>query len=190
MRGRALAAALAALALAAAGAAEAAPATWVVDKPHSRLEFTSQVNGKAFTGVFRRWDAVIHFDPKDLAQADVEASVDLTSASTGDADRDTLLPDEDWFWTSRFPRAQFTAHGFRPAGPGRYIAAGVLSLRGVQKPVSLPFALTIQGTTAHAAGEAGLDRLTFGVGQGEWRTTDTVAAAVVVRVDLTARRQP
>jgi len=168
----------------------AAPPAWTVDKAASHLTFSSSVNGKPFTGAFRRFDAVIHFDPNDLAHSDVSAQIDLTSAATGDGDRDALLPDEDWFWTSKFPRATFTARSFRMLGPGRYSAEGTLSLRGVSRPLTLPFTLAITGPTAKMSARVGLDRLAFGVGQGEWKATDTVPAAVTVAIDLTARRTP
>lgn len=182
---------LAAAALAFAPAlALAAPPSWVVDKAASRLTFTSAVSGQAFTGRFSRWDAVIHFDPKDLAHCDVTATIDVTSAATGSGDRDAELPDQDWFWTSHFPRASYIARSFQTAGPGRYVAIGVLTVRGVAKPLSLPFALTINGAAAHMTGVIALNRLAFGVGQGEWAATDTVPANVTVNVDLTARRAP
>jgi polyisoprenoid-binding protein YceI len=171
-------------------AALAAPATWVVDKAASKLTFTSAVSGQAFTGVFRRWDAVIHFDPKDLAHSDVTATIDLTSAFTGSADRDSELPDEDWFWTSHFPKATFMSHGFRMVGPGRYEAPGALTLRNVAKPLTLPFSLAITGPSARMNAGVVLNRLAFGIGQGEWKATDTVPANVTVNVDLTARRTP
>jgi polyisoprenoid-binding protein YceI len=170
--------------------AMAAPATWVVDKAASRLTFTSTVSGQAFTGRFARWDAAIHFDPKDPAHSDVTATIDVTSAATGSGDRDAELPDQDWFWTSHFPRASYVAHGFQAAGPGRYVAVGVLTIRGVAKPLNLPFALAINGAAAHMTGAIALNRLAFGVGQGEWAATDTVPANVTVNVDLTARRTP
>ena len=170
--------------------AAAAPATWVVDKAASRLTFTSAVSGQAFTGRFARWDAVIHFDPKDLAHSDVAATIDITSAATGNGDRDAEIPDQDWFWTSHFPRASYVAKSFQPAGPGRYLAAGVLTVRGVAKPLSLPFALTINGANAHMTGGVAINRLAFGVGQGEWAATDTVPAGVTVNIDLTAHRTP
>jgi polyisoprenoid-binding protein YceI len=173
-----------------ATAAAAAPPTWRVDKARSRLLFSSVVSGKAFVGSFRSWDATIRFDPNDLAHSEVEATVDTASAFTNDKDRDALLPDEDWFWTSKFARAEFTAHGFQARGPGRYLAAGVLTLRGVQKPLSLPFSLSIQGDAAQMQGEVSLDRLVFGVGQGDFASTDTIPAQVLVRVELTAVRQP
>jgi polyisoprenoid-binding protein YceI len=168
----------------------AAPPTWTVDKTASHLTFSSSVSGQAFTGRFARWDAAIHFDPKDPAHSDVTATIDVTSAATGSGDRDSELPDQDWFWTSHFPRASYVAKSFQPAGPGRYVAVGVLTIRGVAKPLNLPFALAVNGAAAHMTGAVALNRLAFGVGQGEWTATDTVPANVTVSVDLTARRAP
>ncbi len=133
---------------------------------------------------------MIHFDPKDLAHSDVAATIDITSAGTGNGDRDAELPDQDWFWTSHFPRATFVAHGFTPTGPGRYVAAGVLTIRGVAKPLTLPFTLAITGASAKMSAAVQLNRLAFGVGQGEWKATDTVPAGVTVNVQLTAHRAP
>ena len=181
---------LAALAWTLPAAALAAPPVWTVDKAASKLGFAGSAGGQGFTGVFRRWDATIHFDPKDLAHSDASVSVDMASAFTGSSDRDTLLPDEDWFWTSHFPRATFVAHSFRAAGPGRYAADGVLTLRGVARPLTLPFTLAITGPSAKMSARVDLNRLTFGVGQGEWKATDTVPANVTVTVDLTAHRAP
>ena len=188
MIGRLVAAVLLAATLPAA--ALAAPPAWVVDHAASKLGFAGQVSGQGFTGVFHRWDATIHFDPNDLAHSDATVTIDMTSASTGSGDRDALLPDEDWFWTSHFPRATFVARSFTVAGAGRYAAAGVLTIRGVAKPLTLPFSLAITGASAKMSARVDLNRLAFGVGQGEWKATDTVPAAVAVTVDLTARRTP
>jgi polyisoprenoid-binding protein YceI len=166
----------------------AAPPAWTVDKAASHLTFSSSVSGAPFTGTFKRWDAAIHFDPKDLAHSDVAATIDIASATTGSGDRDAELPDQDWFWTSHFPKATFVAHGFTAAGPGRYAAAGVLTIRGVAKPLTLPFALAITGASAKMSAQVQLDRLAFGIGQGEWKATDTVPANVTVHIDLTAHR--
>ncbi len=169
--------------------AVAAPApAWVVDKANSKLAFSGVVSGAPFTGLFRKWDAVIHFSPKDLAHSDVTVVVDLSSSFTGNGDRDSLLPDEDWFWTSHFPRATFVSNSFRLVGPNRYEAAGTLSIRGIAKPLTLPFTLAITGSTAKMSAQVTLNRLALGVGQGEWKATDTVAAAVGVAVNLTATR--
>ena len=164
------------------------PPAWSVDHTVSKLTFSGVVSGASFTGVFRKWDAAIRFSPRDLAHSSVAVTVDMTSAFTNNGDRDALLPDEDWFWTSHFPRASFVSNSFRLVGPGRYVAAGVLTIRGAAKPLTLPFTLAITGTKAKMNAQVALDRLALGVGQGEWKATDTVAAKVTVAVDLTATR--
>ena len=167
-------------------AAAAAPPTWTVDKAASKLGFSTTVSGGALNGAFRSWDAVIHFDPNDLPHSDVAVTIDIASAATGNGDADASLPDQDWLWTSHFPRATFVAKSFRATGPGRYEAAGVLNLRGVAKPLTLPFSLAITGRAAKMNAQVALNRLAFGVGQGEWKATDTVPATVTVNVALAA----
>jgi polyisoprenoid-binding protein YceI len=58
----------------------------------------------------------------------------------------------------------------------------------VSKAVDLPFRLTIVGDKARMSGDAAIDRVAFGVGQGEFTATDQIPAKVAVHVQLTARR--
>ena len=169
-------------------AARAAPA-WTVDPAASAIRFESSFGGTAFTGAFSRWTATIRFDPADLAHSSASASIDLASAATGDADRDSALPDAPFFDVARFPRAVFQAGRFRSLGGGRYVAEGTLSLRGVTRPVSLPFTLAITGGTARMTAETSLDRLAFGVGQGRWADTSVLPAPVRVDISLIAHRR-
>jgi polyisoprenoid-binding protein YceI len=180
----------AALALTAAPVAAQAPAApaWTVDKGASRLGFRAAMSGTAFDGRFGRWDARINFDPANLGASKVVATIDLASATTGDGARDEALPSSDWFDVKRHPRATFTSRTITAAGPGRYVATGDLTLRGVTRPVSLPFSLTIAGAQAKMSGSTTLDRTAFGVGQGQFKGTETVPAKVTVNVSIVARR--
>ena len=171
------------------GTALAAPApNWTVDAANSKLGFKGAMNGDAFNGVFRRWSAQIAFDPKNLAGSKAVVSVDVASAATGDADRDQAMPGADWFSAKTQPRASFVATSFKDLGGGRYQAAGNLTLRGVTRPLVLPFTLAISGDTARMNGSVVLNRTAFGIGQGQWKTGDVVATEVSVNVALTAHR--
>lgn len=170
--------------------AHAAPApAWTVDKTASALKFASSFGGEAFSGLFRRWDADIRFDPANLAGSSVTATVDVASAATGSPDRDQALPTADFFDAAHFPKATFTARTFTALGAGRYRANGVLTLRGVAKPLTLPFALTITGAQARMTGAVALNRLAFGVGQNEWKATTTLPATVTVNLTVVARKK-
>jgi polyisoprenoid-binding protein YceI len=162
--------------------------SWSVDAANSKLGFRGAMNGDAFNGTFRRWSAQIAFDPKNLAASKAVVSVDVASAATGDADRDQAMPTADWFSAQTQPRATFAATSFKDLGGGKYQAIGDLTIRGVKRPVVLPFTLAISGDTARMNGSVVLNRTAFGIGQGQWKTGDVVATEVTVTVALTARR--
>jgi polyisoprenoid-binding protein YceI len=176
------------LALLAPAAQAAAPAHWAVDPAASKLGFQGKMNDQAFNGVFRRWSANIVFDPKQLALSKAAVTVDVGSAATGDADRDQAMPTGDWFAAQKFPQATFTTSAIKDLGGGKYQAIGDLAIRGVHKPVVLPFTLAITGDTARMNGAVTLNRTAFGIGQGRWSTKDVVDTSVTVNVALTAHR--
>ena len=175
-------------ALAIAPPALAAPPAWTVDHAASKVGIGSTFDGQAVGGSFRKWDADIRFDPKDLAHSSANVTIDVGSAATGDQDRDAALPDTPWFYAAKYPKATFVSHSFKALGGNRYEAAGDLTVRGVTKPLTLPFTLVITGDTAKMNAAVSVNRLAFGVGQGEWATTEVIPAAVQVTIALTAHR--
>jgi polyisoprenoid-binding protein YceI len=171
----------------AAGPSAPAPA-WIVDKAQSKIGFRTSFSGMAIVGGFSKWDAQINFDPKNLAGSKVVVTVDVASVNSGDPDRDGTLPGPDWFNAAKTPRAVFTSTGFKDLGGGRFEADGVLNLRGVSKPVALPFTLAIVGAGAKMTGQVILNRSQFGVGQGQFQSAETVPYEVTVPVAVVAKR--
>jgi polyisoprenoid-binding protein YceI len=169
--------------------ASAGPAPlWTIDKANSKVGFTGSMNGEAFAGSFRSWDANIAFDPKNLAGSKVIAVINVASIATGNSNRDEALPTADWFSAKAFPRAIFAAQSFKDLGGGRYQAIGELSIRGVKRPLVLPFQLAISGNVAKMHGAVTIDRSWFGVGRGQWATGDAVATKVPLDITVTAHR--
>ena len=163
------------------------PGVWKVERG-SGLTFSTTWGGEAIRGRFDRWTADIVFSPEALERSRVVVSIDMVSVNSGDAQRDASLPAADWFDAAVHPKATFTATRFDKVGEGRFVARGKLNLRGVSRPLDLPFRLKIDGDRAQVSGVTSLDRTTFGVGQGEWASTDQIPARVTVRVSLKARR--
>jgi cytochrome b561/polyisoprenoid-binding protein YceI len=162
------------------------PVAWTVAKS-STLGFQVGWADDSIQGQFKRWTADILFSPDALDRSKLSVSIDMTSASTGDDQRDSSLPGDDFFAAAAHPKAVFTASKFRKTGEGKFVADGTLDLRGVKKPLSLPFSLKIDGDTATARGVTTLDRTAFGVGQGEWASTDQIGGKVKVSFALTAK---
>ncbi len=176
-------------ALAAASVANAAgPPAWIVDKAHSKLNFSSAFSGTKFTGAFNDWSASIVFDPANLAASKASVSINLASAKSGDEDRDENLPTADWFSVAKFPKATFTTTSIKPLGGDRYQAAGVINLKGVSKPATLNFSLKINGAQATMTGQAVLDRTQWSVGQGQFAAESPVPHAVAIDVAVSAQK--
>lgn len=164
------------------------PARWIV-QPGSTLTFTAAWSDQPISGRFDRWRADILFGPEALDRSKLTVTIDAASINTGDSQRDAALPTEDWFDVAAHPKAVFTASRFEKTGADRYVAHGSLTLRGVTRPLKLPFRLKITGDRAEARGVTSLDRTSFGIGQGEWSSTDQIPAKVALAIDVKAVRK-
>lgn len=184
---------LALLASAVVPVAQGAPAAWRMDAANSQLTFTPRLAGGEFQCRFERFDVTLRFDPADLAHSSLQVAVDLGSAHTGDGDRDAALQGADFFATSRWPTARFTSTSLRALGGDRYEARGQLALRDVKQDVVVPFRFVPaapSGGKARMTGATTVQRLPFGVGQGEWRSTEYLDDAVRVEFALALERAP
>jgi polyisoprenoid-binding protein YceI len=169
-------------------ASPALAADWAVDPAKSHLGFSGVQNGAPFQGSFGTWHAEIAFDPAHPEAGHAKVTIDLASARTGDVQRDSALPQPEWFGTATAPQASFEAARFLAKGGDAYEAPGKLTIRGIGKDVVLPFTLAIEGDRATAKGHLTLVRTDFGIGQGVWSTAEWVALEVGVDVDLVATR--
>ena len=166
----------------------AAPAQWTVDSAKSTLGFHIVANGQQVDGTLP-FGAVIAFDAADLAHSSIKATVDVTSPKSGNATRDAMLPLPAWFDAKQFPKAQFATTSITSKGGDAYEAVGTLTIKGIAKPVTLPFTLTISGNSAHATGETTIQRLDYKIGEGKDFAPPAAALDVKVTVDITASRK-
>lgn len=164
-------------------------AEWTIDSGKSRLGFVGSQGGSPFEGRFTRWTARIDFDPANPGAGKAVVDIDMASATTGDRQKDESLPQGEWFDIRAFPQARFEAASFRAKGGNAFEAVGSLTIRGIRKDVVLPFTLDTAGNSAQARGRLPLIRTDYGIGQGPWKTGETVALDVAVTLDLTATRK-
>jgi len=156
---------------------------WAV-RDGSKLGFTASWEGSEFDGVFHHFDAAIAFDPADLAGSCFNVKIDVTSADTQSSDRDEGLADPEWFDYKQYPQATFVTSSFKAVDSGHYEAAGTLTIKGVSKEITFPFAWEEHDNMAHLQGETVVIRTDFHIGEGEWAADDTVGFKVRVHIDL------
>lgn len=168
--------------------ADASPVVWSI-APGGRLGFTARFADAPVQGSFSRWTAAVTLNPESLASATIRVEVDLSSADTGDSQRDEMLKGSDFFDVAAHPRAVFSSKTVRKTATDRYVADGDLSLHGQKHPVRLAFTLKISGDKARVSGSSEVQRTRFGIGSGEWAETDQVADAVDISFGFSATRQ-
>ena len=118
------------------------PGTYNVDASHSEVGFTVRHLGLSkVRGRFAKFDGAIVIAADPLASS-VEATVEMDSVDTNDAQRDGHLRTNEFFDIETFPQMTFVSTGITAKG-GDYELAGNLTVRGVTKPVV--FALEFGG---------------------------------------------
>ena len=179
-------AALGALVALAANAVAADP--WSIDYDKSSLGFIGSQQGAEFEGSFSEYTVDVLFSEDDLEGSKVSVEIDLSSVDAGSSDRNGALPGKDWFNVKAFPKATFVAEEFAKGADGGYVAYGVLTIKGVSKPVELPFTLAEEAGATVMRGEAELIRTDFNIGEGNWSSDAYVAFDVTVVVELVAEK--
>lgn len=154
----------------------------------SELGFTFKQMGVPVDGKFKKFDAQISFDAAKLDTSKVAFTVDMLSATLGDAAYDAELAKPNWFSTPKFPQATFASSSIKAMGGGKFEVAGKLSVKGVAQDVVVPITMTQAGAGAAAVttaiGSFPMKRLTFKIGENEWADTSMVADPVQVKFKL------
>jgi polyisoprenoid-binding protein YceI len=180
------------MAMAAPVQAQEAVPSWQIITADSTLEFEGVQMGAPFQGHFKEFGGTIQFDAANLAASKATIAIHVGSADAGSADRDKNLKMKDWFNIDVFPDAHFVTTSFEKGlATNQYVAKGNLTIRDVTLPVVLPFTLEFAKSDsgqslATMVGETAINRLDFGVGQGQWSDTKSVGNQVKLRIKLKA----
>lgn len=173
-------------------AADAGPAleagAYDIDPAHSEVGFRIKHLGISnVDGTFSDVAGTVTVpEGGDLAGMQTTATMQATSISTQNGDRDTHLKSADFFDVGQFPTLTFRSTVVEPLGGGRFRMTGDLTMHGVTKPV------TLEGEYAGAATDGyGNRKLGFSaegtIKRSEWGLTwnqAIEAGGVVVSDDV------
>lgn len=179
---------LAAVAVCFAQGVRAAPATYKLDAARSTLTFTFKQAGAVNDGQFGKFDVNFTYAPEPDAANQLNVVVQTSSIDTGDKDRDATLRSADLFNVAKFPQAKFNAVKITHGQGDSYEAVGKLTLRDASREIKVPltFKVTSEGgkPVGTMTGQVVIKRLDYGVGQGEWKSTEWVDNEVTVKFSL------
>jgi polyisoprenoid-binding protein YceI len=114
------------------------PATWAVDKMHSKIGFSITHNmASDVEGSFRSFDATITTKGDDFAGANIDLTADAASITTDNVPRDKHIKTADFLYVVQFPKVTFKSTSVTKKSAATYRIAGELTLHGITKPVVL-----------------------------------------------------
>lgn len=146
-----------------------APGLWAADPSHTSVGFTVRHLGLAkVRGRFGGVDASLKVGD-DLDSSVVKAVVDMSTVSTGNADRDAHLQTSDFFNAEANPTMSFTSNEIKGDGE-EYSLVGDLTINGVSKEVEFDvefFGTSVfpmdQSTRAGFSATGSISRADFGI---------------------------
>ncbi len=113
-------------------------ATWNIDPDHSAATFTiKHMMVTNVRGLFSKVSGTIQFDPADPGDCAVEATIDVSSLSTGNRTRDAHLSSADFFEVAKYSEIVFRSTKVEKGGGNRIRVTGDLTLHGVTRPVTM-----------------------------------------------------
>ncbi len=164
-----------------------------LDPAKSSLQFTFIQAGATNSGKFGKFPVVLDAAADGSAASKLDVTVDMTSMDSGDKERDDTLRGTDLFSVVKFPQAHFTATQITKTAAG-FDAVGKLTLRDVTRDQHVLFTLRVANEQGHPvaylAGKTTIHRLDYGVGQGDWKSTEWVGADVTVSYNISLVAEP
>ncbi|HSR06715.1 MAG TPA: YceI family protein [Bryobacteraceae bacterium] len=112
--------------------------TYQIDTAHSSAQFKVRhmmiANVK---GEFDKVSGTVNFDPANPAASSVEASIDVSTISTRDEQRDGHLKSPDFLDVEKYPAITFKSKKVTATGGDSFDVVGDLTIHGTTKEVTL-----------------------------------------------------
>ncbi len=108
-----------------------------IDSTHSSTGFSIRHMLSKFTSSFTKTSGTITVDRTNLENSSVEATIEIASINTANADRDKHLQSPDFFDAAKFPAMSFKSKSWKKTGENTFDVTGALTLKDVTKDVLL-----------------------------------------------------
>ena len=114
----------------------AAATTWNIDSVHSSAQFkVKHMMISNVKGEFTTITGSLKYDEENIANSRVDASIDATTISTRDPQRDAHLKSADFFDVEKYPALTFKSTQVSKKVDGELSVAGDLTIHGITKNV-------------------------------------------------------
>lgn len=168
------------------GRANAATELLNIGSPRGTIDFAVG-ESKVFrtTGSFREWYGRVRVDEFDIPKSRVDVIVLTKSVRMADEDQTEMLKDSEFFDVEDFPQMIFHSLAVERTGEETLRVVGVLTLRGIRRPMILDVSVTDRQPEAlpgeryaRFKGQGSLLRSEFGMTKYIEVTGDTVEISI------------
>jgi len=164
--------------------------TWITDYQKSAVTFTGTHAGITFNGAFNKYATIIYFDPNNLQKTVAKITFDLTKTYVDNNYYQQTLQSEDWFDTTNYPSAEFNSTKVEKRNdiPNAYTIYGILTLKGIKKPLVIDATIDIEEESASLKANFSIPRDVFNIGSSSDPEGVWVSNTIDVKVVLLANR--
>ncbi len=142
-----------------------AAGNWKADTANAKVSFTVDGPFGTVHGSFTGLEATINFNEKNLSNSSIVASIDAKTVSTGVSLRNSDLRNKEiWLNTDKFPKISFKSNKIEKTANG-FKASGDLTIKGITKPLDIPFTFTSKESSGNFAGKFTIKREDYNVGK-------------------------
>jgi polyisoprenoid-binding protein YceI len=155
---------------------------WNADTAKAKINFSVKGPFGNVHGSLSGLKATIQFDEKNPSGGSVSASVDPNTISTGIGMRNHDLKNEEiWLNTKKFPEISFHSKKIEKTAKG-FKAVGELTLKGITKPVEIPFTFSGNGSSGVFKGQFTINRQEYKLGKKGGSVGDIITINLEVPV--------
>lgn len=104
-------------------------------------EFLIKFSSSNPTGVFKKFDGSIIFDPNNLENSSFNLVLPVNSINTGNGMKNKHALSEDWFDEKKYPKIEFKSNSIYKV-ENKYNVEGKMTIHGVTKEMKIPFEFT------------------------------------------------
>lgn len=162
-------------------------ATLKADPAKSSITATFKQLNVPVDAKFRKFDAQIVYDAAKPDASKANVNIDVTSFDLGDPEYNKEVLKKEWFNAAQFPKATFISSQIKPGAGGKLDVTGKLTIKGKTADVSFPMSVKKDGNGQVFEGALPIKRLTYNIGEGEWKDTSMVADEVTIKFRVVAQ---
>ncbi|WP_211453289.1 YceI family protein [Collimonas antrihumi] len=139
---------------------------------------------------FKQFTPLIDFNSAQPETSKASVDIAIPSFDLGDPEYNKEVLKKEWFNAQQFPKASFVTSSIKasagaPAG-SKYDVAGKLTIKGKTTDVSFPLTVKKEGGAQVFNGSLPIKRLTYNIGEGDWKDTSMVADEIIIKFHLVA----